>query len=48
MDLLIFGRGWVLQKEHLGFPLFNLNEFLRVKCSFLKRIFFMRKRFTEY
>lgn len=48
MDLLIFRRGWILQKEHLGFLLFNLNEFLRVKCSFLKRIFFMRKRFTEY
>ena len=48
MDLLIFGRGWILQKEHLGFLLFKLNEFHRVKHSFLKRIFFMHKSFIDY
>ena len=48
MDLLIFGRGWILQKEHFCFLLFKLNEFYRVKRSFLHRIFFMHKRFTEY
>ena len=47
MDLLIFCRGWILQKEHLGFLLFKLNEFHRVKRSFLKWIFFMHKRFIE-
>ena len=48
MDLLIFCRGWILQKEHLGFLLFKLNEFHRVNRSFLKWIFFMHKRFIEY
>ena len=48
MDLLIFGRGWILQKEHFCFLLFKLNEFYRVKRSFLKWIFFMHKRFIEY
>ena len=48
MDLLIFGRGWILQKEHLGFLLFKLNEFHRVKHSFLKWIFFMHKSFIDY
>ena len=47
MDLLICCRGWNLQKEHLGFLLFKLNEFHKVNRSYLKRIFFMHKKFIE-
>ena len=47
MDLLIFGRGWILQQEHLGLLLFKLNKFHKVNRSYLKWIFFMHKKFIE-